>query len=321
MSARCCWDGTSTAITTRSRSWETVLSSSALSFSTSFGSPRSLTSLDGSPCRGLERDYEKIHNFPLMITYKRSSAAMARGSDGPPHRSTNCFKPCPPDPIMDLWYWLSMSITSVVSSPIDFVMSRIADLAEAMDFFEPRMVIVVWSPSPLSTSICASVLFLISLIVAPPLPSILATVRVGTSNLVEIFNSFSNSTASSNSALAPATPFFPPFTKTSSGLSCSRVLSPCSGDCLGKMILTEYLSSKRTTHFPFCPINEEWYWFGIFSISDVSSACWVKIKITSIWKSKWFSQAFRSGLISFSSLLERFLLDQWSTKDHDSWWR
>jgi hypothetical protein len=60
------------------------------------------------------------------------------------------------------------------------------------------LVIAPPSSTARSTSICASVASLISLIDAPPFPRIRATDRVGTVNLRTLLDSFSNSTAYSN---------------------------------------------------------------------------------------------------------------------------
>lgn len=56
---------------------------------------------------------------------------------------------------------------------------------------------------------------------------------------------------SKSSALAPATPFLPPLTRTSSGVNDSRVLPSHSVASRGKVIFTPYLSSNLIAYLPF----------------------------------------------------------------------
>ena len=151
--------------------------------------------------------------------------------------------------MMVRWNLFSTVTEAVTSSVTCSEIARMAALASAIAVLVPRRVIevlLVASSEPFSMSIWAPVVSLISLMDAPPRPRMRATDRVGTVNLITLFDSFSNSAAyerrqllelhsceelrtSRSSDLAPATPFLPPLTRTSSGFSCSRVLdSPLS---------------------------------------------------------------------------------------------
>ena len=131
---------------------------------------------------------------PSKETYNRMRPACALGSVGPPQRVMSSFRPCPPGPIKVRWNLFSMTIESLVSSWTESEMAKISALASAIAVLVPRRVIVDTSPvsADLSMSICAPVLSLMILILEPPRPRMRATERVGTVNLIVLFDSFSN---------------------------------------------------------------------------------------------------------------------------------
>lgn len=131
------------------------------------------------------------------MTYNRTRPAWILESLGPPQRRIKSLNPCPPAPIKVRWNLLSIVILTVVSSTTCSEIATIAAFASAIAFLVPRtvMLVLLVSSDALSTSIWASVVSLISLMVAPFLPRMRATERVGTVKLRMLFDSFSYSTA------------------------------------------------------------------------------------------------------------------------------